>query len=143
RPVRQRKSAHSAPEKWPVSADSCFCSVLRPPAVKSGFRSANHCKRLAGDAARWFKASIMKRRILLKRGLLGMAGAALPSTDLAGAPAFKLNYLLGSALYGDLPLATVIEETPKTGAKFLDIWPRKWATQREQMDEMGHEKVME
>ena len=43
----------------------------------------------------------------------------------AAEPAFKLNYLLGSAMYGELPLATVIEETPKTGAKHLDVWPKK------------------
>ena len=28
-------------------------------------------------------------------------------------------------MYGELPLATVIEETPKTGATHLDVWPRK------------------
>ncbi len=61
----------------------------------------------------------------------------------AAAPAFKLNYILGSAMYGNLPLATVIEETPKTGARLLDVWPRRHGTQREQMDEIGHEKVAE
>jgi sugar phosphate isomerase/epimerase len=86
--------------------------------------------------------SKMNRRTFLHRTGLGaaaLAAAPLPAAD----PAFKLTYLLGSAMYGDLPLATVIEETPKTGATHFDIWPRKWATQREQMDAMGHEKVME
>src|SRR5436190_1460358 len=84
----------------------------------------------------------MKRRTFLQNTLLGAAGAGLSRAD-AAKPAFQLNYLVGSAMYGDLPLATVIEETPKTGATHIDIWPRKHATQREQMDEMGHEKVME
>lgn len=84
----------------------------------------------------------MKRRTLLKNAALSAAAFTLPRLP-AAEPAFQLNYLLGSAMYGDLPLATVIEEVPKTGAKVLDIWPRKWATHREQMEQMGHEKVME
>ena len=85
---------------------------------------------------------MMNRRRFIKRTSLSAEALALPKVH-AAEPAFALNYILASAMYGDLPLATVIEETPKTGAKFLDIWPRKWATQREQMDEIGHEKVME
>lgn len=85
---------------------------------------------------------MMQRRRFLQSTLL--AGAGLAVQEARTAPAgFQLNYLLGSAMYGDLPLATVIEETPKTGAANLDVWPRKHGTQREQMDEMGHEKVME
>lgn len=90
----------------------------------------------------WSATFLMKRRSFLHSAALGAAALAVPRLP-AAAPDFKLNYLLGSAMYGDLPLATVIEETPKTGATNLDIWPRKHATQREQMDEMGHDKVME
>jgi len=67
---------------------------------------------------------------------------------MAGVPAvraaesFKLNYIMGSAMYGNLPLETVLQETPKTGAKHLDVWPKKHGSQREEMDEIGHEKVM-
>src|SRR6476620_3668184 len=84
----------------------------------------------------------MKRRTFLHRSSWGVAALAATRAS-AAKPAFQLNYLVGSAMYGDLPLATVIEETPKTGATHLDVWPRKHGTQREQMDEMGHEKVME
>lgn len=85
---------------------------------------------------------MMHRRRFLHSTLL--AGAGLAVQDARTAPSsFQLNYLLGSAMYGDLPLATVIEETPKTGATHLDVWPRKHGKQREQMDEMGHDKVME
>ena len=80
----------------------------------------------------------MKRRTFIATTCSALAGRLLSAE-----PAFKLNYIVGSAMYGDLPLATVIEETPKTGAQFLDVWPKKHGTQREQMDEMGHEKVME
>jgi sugar phosphate isomerase/epimerase len=84
----------------------------------------------------------MNRRDFLHRAAVAAASMALPRLQ-AAAPAFKLNYLLGSAMYGNLPLATVIEETPKTGARLLDVWPRRHGTQREQMDELGHEKVAE
>ncbi len=84
----------------------------------------------------------MKRRTFLTNTALAAASAGLARAD-AAKPAFQLKYLLGSAMYGDLPLATVIAETPKTGATHLDVWPRKHGTQREQMDEMGHDKVMQ
>ena len=84
----------------------------------------------------------MNRRELLKQSALTAAGLALNQACVAE-PAFALKYILGSAMYGDLPLEVVIEEAPKTGAKYLDVWPKKHGTQREQMDEMGHEKVME
>lgn len=87
-------------------------------------------------------ATPMNRRRLLKQTALAVAACTVPKLH-AAQPVFQLNYIVGSAMYGDLPLATVIEETPKTGAKFLDVWPRKHGTQREQMDEMGHDKVME
>jgi sugar phosphate isomerase/epimerase len=84
----------------------------------------------------------MNRRELLKQSALTAAGLAL-NQACSAEPAFALKYILGSAMYGDLPLEVVIEEAPKTGAKYLDVWPKKHGTQREQMDELGHEKVME
>jgi sugar phosphate isomerase/epimerase len=84
----------------------------------------------------------MNRRTFIQRTAVAAASLTLPRLQAAG-PAFKLNYLLGSAMYGDLPLATVVGETPKTGAPFLDVWPRRHGTQREQMDELGHDKVAE
>ncbi|MCX6898985.1 MAG: sugar phosphate isomerase/epimerase [Verrucomicrobia bacterium] len=84
----------------------------------------------------------MNRRTFIHRSAAAVASLTMPRLQ-AAAPAFKLNYLLGSAMYGNLPLATVIEETPKTDAQFLDVWPRRHGTQREQMDEIGHEKVAE
>jgi sugar phosphate isomerase/epimerase len=83
----------------------------------------------------------MKRRSLLKNTVAAAISLALPRLHAAES-GLKLNYLLGSAMYGDLPLEVVIEETVKTGSTCLDAWPRKHGTQRDQMDEMGHDKVM-
>ncbi len=85
----------------------------------------------------------LNRRQFLKSAATAAAAAAACTRVPAADSGFKLNYLLGSAMYGDLPLPVVIEEAPKTGATNLDIWPRKHGTQREQMDEIGHEKVAE
>ncbi|MEZ0385432.1 MAG: sugar phosphate isomerase/epimerase family protein [Verrucomicrobium sp.] len=84
----------------------------------------------------------MKRRHFLQSAVLGTASLSLPSTPATAAEApFSLKYLVGSAMYGDLPLDVVIKETPKTGAAHLDVWPRKHGSQREQMEELGHDKV--
>ncbi|TLD69371.1 sugar phosphate isomerase/epimerase [Phragmitibacter flavus] len=80
----------------------------------------------------------MNRRRFLQTSTASLAFAGVAR---AQTPAFKLNYILGSAMYGELPLETVITETPKTGASLLDVWPRKHGSQREQMDELGHDKV--
>jgi sugar phosphate isomerase/epimerase len=68
-----------------------------------------------------------------------LAARTLPAAASA-APEFKLRYLLGSCLYGCLPLATIVPEVTKTGAAALDIWPKVHGNQREQLDEMGEAK---
>lgn len=82
----------------------------------------------------------MRRREFLRSATLGSAALALSPAPGAEVP-FAFRYLNSSAMYGNLPLEAVIAETPKTGASSLDVWPRKHGTQREQMDELGHEKV--
>jgi sugar phosphate isomerase/epimerase len=52
-----------------------------------------------------------------------------------------LNYILASPMYGTAPLAEVLEQVPKTGAPCIDIWPRPHANHREQMAELGLERV--
>jgi sugar phosphate isomerase/epimerase len=85
----------------------------------------------------------MNRRRFLHTTAASAAAFTLgsPARSQGTAETFKLNYILGSAMYGELPIETVIAETPKTGAKLIDIWPRKHGSQREQMDEIGHDKV--
>lgn len=55
---------------------------------------------------------------------------------------FNLNYILASPMYGEMPLAVVLPEVKKTGARYIDIWPRRHANHREQVEEMGHERFM-
>ena len=58
----------------------------------------------------------------------------------AKADGFELRYIVGSSMYGELPLAEILPDVGKTGAGSIDIWPRKHGNQREQVDEMGEEK---
>lgn len=53
---------------------------------------------------------------------------------------FQLNYLLGSCIYGYLPLAQIVPEVAKIGADAIDIWPKVHGNQREQLDELGEER---
>lgn len=69
--------------------------------------------------------------------VLGRASA------LATDGSFRLNYLVSSAMYGDLPLEQILTEIPKTGSTAIDVWPRRHGSQREQMDELGFERVEE
>ena len=67
--------------------------------------------------------------------------AALPAASAFAADApWKLNYMLASSMYGDLKLAEILPEVKKTGATGIELWPKKHGTQREEMDEIGHDK---
>ncbi|MFO0918609.1 MAG: sugar phosphate isomerase/epimerase [Planctomycetaceae bacterium] len=50
---------------------------------------------------------------------------------------FQLHYLLASSMYGRLPLAQILPEVAKTGARGIDIWREGHANQREQIADMG------
>jgi sugar phosphate isomerase/epimerase len=54
---------------------------------------------------------------------------------------WKMQYVLGSCLYGTASLREILPELAKTGAAHLDVWPRIHGNQREQMDELGHDNV--
>lgn len=77
----------------------------------------------------------MNRRRFFK--YLAASAAALA---LAAEAPWKLNYILASAMYGNLPLAEILPEVKKGGATSLDLWPKKWGTQREEIDAIGHDK---
>lgn len=53
------------------------------------------------------------------------------------------RYLLASAMYGNLPIATILPEVSKTGSIGIDLWPKVHGTQRNEMDTLGHDKVAE
>jgi len=82
----------------------------------------------------------VSRRGFCKRLAGGVAAALAPAALGAAKEDFALNTIVASSLYGRLPLAEILPEVPKTGAEHIDIWPEGHANQREQIEEMGHEK---
>ena len=83
--------------------------------------------------------AVLSRRQFLKLAALGGATAGVIPHALAKG-AFRLNYILSSSMYGTLPLSTILPEVGKAGASTIDIWPRVHGSQREQMEEMGHDQ---
>lgn len=90
----------------------------------------------------------MKRRRVCQGLGLGIGSACLGLSELVeGADAnkkaaFKIRYILSSAMYGEMPLAEILPEVEKTGCEAIDIWCKVHGNQREQMDAMGHEKAL-
>jgi len=81
----------------------------------------------------------MKRRNFLK----GTAAVAVAPLSVRAEEAFSLNYVLSSAMYGDLPLKQVLAAVNKSGAESVDIWRKVHATHREQITEMGDKAFQE
>ena len=82
----------------------------------------------------------MKRRTFC-RYLAATAAAAVTKIALpTDAKIFQLRYIVGSSMYGKLPLSEILPEVPKTGARHIDIWPEHHANQREQIQAMGYER---
>ena len=77
---------------------------------------------------------------ITRRQFIGAAATLATAPALALPQKFRLNYILSSCMYGTLPLNTILSEVAKTGADTIDIWPRVHGNQREQIEEMGHEK---
>ena len=48
-----------------------------------------------------------------------------------------LNYVLSSAMYGEMDLDLILPEIAKAGCQSIDIWRRKHGNQREQIEAMG------
>jgi sugar phosphate isomerase/epimerase len=79
----------------------------------------------------------MNRRHFLQTFTAG--ACCLATGRAASSGSFRLNYMLASSMYGDLPLATILPEVKKSGATSIDLWPKKHGTQREQIDALGHD----
>lgn len=79
--------------------------------------------------------AVFSRRHFL-HSLTALAVAPLCATDSV----WRLNYMLASAMYGNLPLAEILPEVKKGGATSIDLWPKKHGTQREEIDAMGHDR---
>lgn len=86
-----------------------------------------------------------RRQFCCTAALTAGVAALSPGVLLRAADAtdFRLRYILGSCMYGKLPLAEILPEVRKTGAEFIDIWPAPHGNQREQVEEMGHERFAE
>ena len=77
-----------------------------------------------------------------RRKFLQSLAAAAAAPAFAGprpAPPFRLRYVLSSALYGEMPLETILPEVAKAGCEAIDIWCKVHGNQREQITEMGDE----
>ena len=68
---------------------------------------------------------------------LALAAAAPVFSRAARTDAFRLRYVLSSAMYGEMPLDVILPEVAKTGCEALDVWCRVHGNQREQITEMG------
>lgn len=78
----------------------------------------------------------MKRRRFL--ATLPALAAPIPAPAPAAPPApLRLNYLLSSALYGDMKLEQVLPEVAPAGCVGLDLWGRQHATHREEVEAIG------
>lgn len=78
----------------------------------------------------------MDRRKLLQSLPVFSSAAFLQAAD---ENSFAFKYMVASSMYGDLKLAEILPEVPKTGSEFIDLWPKSHGTQREQVEEMGHD----
>jgi sugar phosphate isomerase/epimerase len=81
----------------------------------------------------------MNRRTAIQ--LIG-AAAILPARAQSE-KGFALRYVLSSAMYGDLPLDSVLAEAAAAGSEAVDIWRKVHATHREQIAAMGDEAFQE
>jgi sugar phosphate isomerase/epimerase len=78
---------------------------------------------------------MITRRTFLRT--LGGATCAAAVAARAESPPIRLRYVLSSALYGEMPLETILPEVSKAGCEAIDIWCRVHGNQREQIAEMG------
>ena len=84
----------------------------------------------------------LNRRQMCRLLAAGPAALALASPCLGAfdRKPFALKYMLASSMYGKLKLDEIVGEVHKAGAAHIDLWPMHHANQREQMEEMGHDK---
>lgn len=68
------------------------------------------------------------------------SGLLLRSLRGEEAKDFKLNYILGSCMYGYGKVEDILPEVCKTGATAIDIWPKVHGNQREQLDVLGEDR---
>ncbi len=76
--------------------------------------------------------------------VLGTAAAAAIAGRLSAqdntSETFRPRYILGSPMYGYTKLEGILPEVAKVDAQAIDIWPKVHGDQREQIDQMGHDR---
>ena len=85
----------------------------------------------------------LNRRDFLKANLLLSAQCLAESLWGSDRSSWGLQYVLASSLYGNLPLSAILPEVKKAGSQYIDLWPKIWGTQREQVSAMGYEEFGE
>lgn len=63
----------------------------------------------------------------------------VPAGGPADEPAFQLNYIVGSCMYGYMYIGEILPEIARCGAASLDLWPKKHGNQREQLQDLGED----
>ncbi|MHC4116825.1 MAG: sugar phosphate isomerase/epimerase family protein [Planctomycetota bacterium] len=76
------------------------------------------------------------RGLIAGAAALGVAAGKTPARNAS----FNLRYITASSMYGRMKLEVILPEIRRTGAEHIDIWPERHANQREQIEQMGHEK---
>ncbi|WP_428304312.1 sugar phosphate isomerase/epimerase family protein [Lacipirellula sp.] len=82
-------------------------------------------------------------RLAAGAGIASLAGLSAQAALPEASEPFKLRFILASPMYGTTPLAEVLDEAKKVGATAVDIWPLRHANHREQMTELGDDRVSE
>ena len=79
----------------------------------------------------------MKRRKIISSLGAGVLGSTLSTPSPAAGSDFRLRYILSSAMYGEMPLESILPEVLGAGCEAIDIWCRVHGNQREQIEFMG------
>jgi len=82
---------------------------------------------------------MLNRRQFLKTASLFSVSCLAADGAQTAVSAFRLRYVLSSAMYGEMPLEVILPEVARTGSEAIDIWCRVHGNQREQITEMGDE----
>lgn len=82
---------------------------------------------------------MINRRDFCRIAAAGSVALATPFRS-RGAERVRLQYIVGSCMYGELPLDEILPEVRKAGSEYIDIWPKVHGNQREQLEEMGRER---
>ena len=63
----------------------------------------------------------MRRRNVIK-SIGSLAGGVTASPLIAEQDKFRLRYILSSAMYGYMPLESILPQVTLTGSEAIDVW---------------------